>query len=201
MRTSKKPITERFNHLLTVMSSQRFLKMQGIGNEVPFFIFSFSPSEMVEMKKFENNLMTQLEHKGVQTLKIDLYDLTIEMLKTRGIWEKVLEIEPTVSKQEFRDLLEGVTDTTKNLVPAIAAKMAERPFEVLVITGIGEVYPYVRTHILLANLQSTAKNTPTVFFFPGSYTPTLEKGCMLNLFEMPSGNNYYRAFDIENYEI
>lgn len=201
MRKLKKPINERFNHLLTVMSSQRFLKMQGIGNEVPFFIFSFSPSEMVEMKQLESNLMTHLAHKGVRVLKIDLYDLTIEMLKERGIWEQILEIEPTVSKQELRDLLEGVTDAKDNLVPAIAAKMAEYPFEVLVITGIGEVYPYVRTHILLENLQSTAKNTPTVFFFPGSYTPSLEKGFMLNLFDLPSGNNYYRAFDIEHYEI
>lgn len=201
MRRSNRPIAERFNHLLTVMSSSRFLKMQGIGNEVPFFIFSFKPAEMVEMKQLEANLLTHLQLKGVRVLKIDLYDLTIEMLRERGIWEQVLEIEPTVDKQQYLELFEGVLDPKDNLVPAIATKMAEQPYDILLITGIGEVYPYVRTHNLLENLQSTATTAPTVFFFPGSYTPSLEKGFMLNLFDLPSGNNYYRAFDIEHFEV
>lgn len=197
----KKPITERFSHLLKVMSSERFLKMQGIGNEVPFFIFSFKPAETEEMKSLESNLIAHLEMKGVHVCRIDLYDLTIEMLKERGIWEQILEVEPTVTKQELLELFDGVLDPKENLVPAIAAKMNSQPFDILVITGIGEVYPYIRTHNLLENMQSTAKDKPTVFFFPGSYTPSLEKGFMLNLFDMPSGNNYYRAFDIEHFEI
>ncbi len=197
----KKTITERFNHLLKVMSSERFLKMQGIGNEVPFFIFSFKPSESDEMKSLENNLITHLEMKGIRVCRIDLYDLSIEMLQERGIWEQILEIEPTVTKQELLELFDGVLDARENLVPAIAAKMDTQPFDILVITGIGEVYPYIRTHNLLENMQSTAKYKPTVFFFPGSYTPSLEKGFMLNLFDLPSGNNYYRAFDIEHFEI
>ncbi len=201
LRHSKNTITERFNHLLLVMSSHRFLKMQGIGNEVPFFIFSYKPSEMFEMKQLENNLITQLELKSVRVLKIDLYDLSIEMLKERGIWDQILEIEATVSKQELLELFEGVLDPKKNLIPAMLSKMNLQHFDILIVTGIGEVYPYIRTHNLLENLQSTAKNAPTVFFFPGSYTPSLEKGFMLNLFDLPSGNNYYRAFDIEHYEI
>lgn len=201
MRRSNRPIAERFNHLLTVMSSQRFLKMQGIGNEVPFFIFSFKPSDTFEMKQLEANLLTHLSLKGVRVLKIDLFDLSIEMLKERGIWEQVLEIEPTVDKSQLLELFEGVLDPKDNLVPAIAAKMAEQPYDILLVTGIGEVYPYIRTHNLLENLQSTAKSAPTVFLFPGSYTPSLEKGFMLNLFDLPSGNNYYRAFDIEHFEV
>jgi len=197
----KKLITERFNHLLKVMSSERFLKMQGIGNEVPFFIFSFKPTESEEMKSMEQNLVAQLEMKGIRICRVDLYDLTIEMLKERGIWEQILEIEPTVTKQELLELFDGVLDPKENLVPAIAAKMDAQPFDTLIITGIGEVYPYIRTHNLLENMQSTAKDKPTLFFFPGSYTPSLEKGFMLNLFDMPSGNNYYRAFDIEHFEI
>ena len=98
-------------------------------------------------------------------------------------------------------MFEGVLDPKENLVPAIAVKMDAQPFDILIITGIGEVYPYIRTHNLLENMQSTAKDKPTLFFFPGSYTPSLEKGFMLNLFDMPSGNNYYRAFDIEHFEI
>jgi len=35
---SKLSVQDRFQHLLDVISSRRFLDMQGLGNEVPFFI-------------------------------------------------------------------------------------------------------------------------------------------------------------------
>ncbi len=35
---------QRFQHLFTVVSSERFLKMQGLGNEVPFFICPYPPT-------------------------------------------------------------------------------------------------------------------------------------------------------------
>ena len=32
-------------HLLDVISGQRFLQMEGLGNEVPFFIYPFEPED------------------------------------------------------------------------------------------------------------------------------------------------------------
>lgn len=49
-------------------------------------------------------------------------------------------------------------------------------------SGVGEVYPYIRSH----NLQSTAKDKPTVLFFPGSYTHSMATGGSLDLFGLPS---------------
>jgi hypothetical protein len=86
---------QRFQHLLTVISSERFLKMQGLGNEVPFFICPYSPKEAVEMAQTVNQLIRRLEQQGIQVLKIDLYDLSIQLLQGRGIWERVLDIEET----------------------------------------------------------------------------------------------------------
>lgn len=191
-----RPIPERYQHLLAVLSSQRFLKMQGLGNEVPFFICPYDPKEAEEMGKVGNQLISQLKNKGIHVLKINLYDLSIDLLKQRGIWQQVLDVESTISKDELRELLQGVLDPQEHLIPAIARKMKQEHFDLMFITGVGEVFPYIRSHTVLNNLQSTAKDRPTVMFFPGEYTHSAEKGATLRLFGRLHDDNYYRAFNI-----
>lgn len=190
------PMQNRFQHLFSVISGQRFLKKQGLGNEVPFFICPFKPDESVEMERLRRQLVNRLEHAGVRILEINLYDLSIEILKERDIWEQILELEESVSKEQLKELLQGVLDPETHLVPAIAAKLTSAEFEVLFLSGVGEVFPYIRSHNVLNNLQSTAKEKPTVLFFPGSYTHSLESGASLDLFGKLHDDKYYRAFNI-----
>ncbi len=191
----KSPIPERFQHLLAVISGQRFLKMQGLGNEVPFFICPYKPEEAVEMERTERQLVKGLENKGIRVLEINLYDLSVELLRDRGIWEQVLEMEASVAKDEILELLENVLDMKQHFVPAIASKIDSADFDVMFLSGVGATFPYIRSHNLLENLQSTAKEKPTVLFFPGTYTHSLESGASLNLFGRLTGK-YYRAFNI-----
>jgi len=195
------PITTRFNHLYKLISSERFLKKQGLGNEVPFFICPYRPEEDVEMKRLERQLIKQLDQHGVSILHINLYDLSIELLKERGIWDRILNAEQNVVKEKFKELLQGVLDPESHLIPAIARKMELTNFDVMFITGAGEVFPYIRTHNVLNNLQSTAKDKPTVLFFPGRYTHSLEGGASLDLFGKLHDDKYYRAFNIYHCEI
>lgn len=195
------PITTRFDHLYKLISSERFLKKQGLGNEVPFFICPYRPEEDVEMKRLERQLIKQLDQHGVSVLHINLYDLSIEMLKERGIWDRILNAEQNVVKEKFKELLQGVLDPENHLIPAIARKMERTNFDVMFISGAGEVFPYIRTHNVLNNLQSTAKDKPTVLFFPGRYTHSLEGGASLDLFGRLHDDKYYRAFNIYHCEI
>mgnify|MGYP003619721219 FL=1 len=190
------PMQDRLQHLFAVISSQRFRSRQGLGNEVPFFICPYKPEEAVAMERLRRQLVNRLEQSGVRTLDINLYDLSIEILKERDIWDRILELEASVSKEELKELLQGVLDPEAHLVPAIAAKMAATEHEVLFLSGVGEVFPYIRSHNVLNNLQSTAKEKPTVMFFPGAYTHSLESGASLDLFARLHDDKYYRAFNI-----
>jgi hypothetical protein len=190
------PMQDRFHHLFAVISGQRFLNKQGLGNEVPFFICPFKPEESVEMERLQRQLINRLEQAGIRILDINLYDLSIEILKGRGIWEQILEMEESVSKEQLKELLQGVLDPESHLVPAIGTKLASSDFEVLFLSGVGEVFPYIRSHNVLNNLQSTAKEKPTVMFFPGAYTHSLESGASLDLFGRLHDDKYYRAFNI-----
>lgn len=191
-----KSTQERFQHLFAVISGQRFLNKQGLGNEVPFFICPFKPEEAIEMEKLQRQLVNRLEQAGVRVLEINLYDLSIEILKNRGIWEQILEMEESVSKDQLKELLQGVLDPEANLIPAMATNLANSDFDVLFLSGVGEVFPYIRSHNVLNNLQSTAKENPTIMFFPGAYTHSLESGASLDLFGRLHDDKYYRAFNI-----
>lgn len=185
-----------FDHLLAVISGQRFLQKEGLGNEVPFFICPFEVSVTIEVIKLQKQLVNRLEKSGIRVLEINLYDLSIEILKDRGIWEEITEIESTVSKDQLKELLQGVLDPEAHLVPAMANKLRINEFDVLFLSGIGEVFPYIRSHNVLNNLQSTAKEKPTLMFFPGTYTHSLASGASLDLFERLHDDKYYRAFNI-----
>ena len=197
---ANRPLAERSDYLFTLISSERFLKMQGLNNEVPFFICPFDPKETNKMQDLTRQLANRLRQSGVQILEINLYDLSVEILQQRGIWERVLEMEESVGKDELKELLQGVLDPESHLIPAIAEKMNQQPFAVMFISGVGEVFPYIRSHNVLNNLQSAAKEQPTVMFFPGQYTHSLETGASLDLFGKLRDDKYYRAFNIYQVE-
>lgn len=194
--SEEKPFPERFEHLFSVISGQRFLKKQGLGNEVPFFICPFKPEESVAMELLRRQLIKRLEQKDVKVLEVNLYDLSIEIFQKEDIWTRILEGESSWSKEELRDLFQTKLDPETNLIPAIASKLRISDFDVLFLTGIGEIFPYIRSHNVLNNLQSTAKEKPTVMFFPGAYTHSLTSGASLDLFGRLCDDKYYRAFNI-----
>ena len=201
MTNKQQSMKDRFNHLLKVIGSKRFLQKEGLGNEVPFFICDYRAEEAAEMARLQKQLMHKLSQEGVRILHIDLYDLSIELLKQRGIWDQILEMEATVSKDELKELLQGVLDPETYLAPVIALKMQEAQFDVLFLTGVGEVFPYIRSHNVLHNLQRIAKEKPTVLFFPGIYTLSNETGASLDLFGRLHDDKYYRAFNIQHFEV
>ena len=197
----QQPLNARFEHLLALIGSQRFLTMEGLGNEVPFFICPYPAAEAVEFEKAIGNLKKHLEQSGVSILEINLYDLCIEILTERGVWDQIRAKERDISKPQLRELLQGLLDTETHLIPAMTAKMQSQPFDVLFITGVGEVFPYIRSHSVLNNLQSKAKEKPTVMFYPGRYAHSLELGASLDLFGKLHDDNYYRAFNIFHCEV
>lgn len=193
---SRMSMPDRFQHLFAVISGQRFLNKQGLGNEIPFFICPFKPEEAVEMERLKRQLVNRLEQSGVRILEINLYDLSIEILKERDIWDQIVEMESSFSKDQLKELLQGVLDPESHLIPAIASRLEAIDFNVLFLSGVGEVFPYIRSHNVLNNLQSTAKEKPTVMFFPGAYTHSIESGASLDLFGRLHDDKYYRAFNI-----
>ena len=77
---------------------------------------------------------------------------------------------------------------------AFLAKMKYKPHEhgdVLFLTGIGKVYPFMRSHKMLDSMQQEFSDIPIVMFYPGEFN-----GQSLILFNKFHDGNYYRAFNL-----
>ena len=213
-KVSQQPLVNRFDHLVRVIGSERFLLMRGLNNDLPFYICEYRAGEATEMQRLQRQLINTLQNlsipalsgRGVKVLDINLYDLCIELLKAREgsaagsrLWDEILAVEADTEKDGLLELLQNVLSIKEYLIPAIAERLQQTEFDVLFLSGIGEIFPYIRSHNVLNNLQSTAKTKPTILFFPGEYRHSLEQGASLELFGLLHDDKYYRAFNI--YEI
>ncbi|MCB0206325.1 MAG: DUF1788 domain-containing protein [Anaerolineae bacterium] len=189
-------LSKQEEHLFAVLSGKRFLQMEGLGNEVPFFIYPYPPEEALAVAQIKKRIKNKLSHKGIRVREINLYDLSVEILKDRGVWDRVLLAEPDQDKADFRELLQGMLDPQLHLAPAIRTRIDDGDFDILFLTGIGEVFPYIRSHNVLNNLQSVVTGKPMLMFFPGRYEQSDTLGSSLVLFGRLKDDQYYRAKNI-----
>lgn len=183
-------------HLFNVLSGQRFLQMEGLSNEVPFFIYPYPAEAALEVAAAKKRVKNKLTQKGIDVYEVNLYDLAVEVLEERGVWDRVLATESDMDKTDFREMLQGMLDPQLHLAPAIRAKVENNDFDVFFLTGIGEVFPYIRSHNVLNNLQSVVTGKPMLMFFPGSYEQSDTLGSSLVLFGRLKDDQYYRAKNI-----
>lgn len=192
--TERSTLAQQEEHLFKVLSSDRFLSMQGLGNEVAHFIYDYDPSWAVDVAKAKRRLVTKLAtEKGIEVLEINLYELCVELLKARNVWDRVLEAEHRMDKVDFLRLLQNMLDPQDHIAPAIKERIAGRSFQILFLTGIGEVFPYVRSHTVLNNLQTVVSHRPMLMFFPGRYEVSATQGSALVLFGQLKDDSFYRA--------
>ena len=187
---------ECYDHLLRVITSSGFLANEGLNNEVPFHICPYEPSIQQDVFQVIKQLKNDLEDKNIKVLEVNLYDLVIKILKEEGDWEWIIENETKMTRDELKEELQGILDIETVIAPTISETMAKEEHDVMLLTGIGEVFPYIRSHNILNNLQKRAKDKPTLMFFPGKYQHSLETGASLVMFGTLQDDKYYRAFNI-----
>lgn len=202
MRTAQRNLAHEEKHVYDVLRSDRFLRMEGLSKEVPFFIYHFPPVWALDVDGMRDRVTTKLQSDdGINVVEINLYDLAVELLTDRGVWDRVLRAEPTMDRADFREMLQGMLDPHDHLAPAIRARLDAGPgnepsITVVFLAGIGEVFPFIRTHTVLENLQSVVVGRPMLVWFPGTYEFTQSAGHQLRALNLGASDSYYRAKDI-----
>lgn len=181
----------KFDKLLNNLSKDSFLSMSALGGEIPFYIVPYTPLQENEVSQKIKQLKSRLSLQGVSVYEINLFELSLEILEERGILDKLIEKEESLTKDKLLQTLQATLDPESKLVKAISVLIESNTSQILFLTGIGQVYPFIRSHTILNNLQNHIKDCPTVMFFPGTY------GKELSLFGLMKDDNYYRAFNLD----
>jgi len=180
----------KYDKLFKNLKKESFLSMSALGGEIPFYIVPYNPEQENDVVKKTSQLKQRLSLDGISVFEINLFDLSLDMLQERGILDKVIEKEKSLSKDKLFKTLQGVLDSETKLIPYIEKLAKENPSKMLFLTGVGQVFPFIRSHTILNNLQNSIKDRPTIMFFPGEY------GVDLSLFGKLKDDNYYRAFNL-----
>lgn len=189
--TMNTKIANQLNEIEKKITSSDFLKGKGLGNEIPFYIFDYPPEEEISIRDHIAFLLRRLEEQyKIKVLHINLLEFLVSYLKDRNIYEKSFVKETSEGADNLIKSFKAPLES-KNLVKQLNSKYTPSSYELVIISGIGNVYPWIRSHTLLTNLQSIMDKTPLVMFYPGRYD-----GKSLQLFGKLNNNNYYRAFQL-----
>jgi hypothetical protein len=181
----------KYDKLFNNLKKGSFLSMSALGGEIPFYIVPYNPEQENDIVKKTKQLKDRLSMAGISVYEINLYNLSLDMLEDRGVLDKIISKEQSLSKDKLFKTLQGVLDSETKLIPRIEELVKENSSQMIFLTGIGQVFPYIRSHTILNNLQNAIKDRPTVMFFPGTY------GTDLSLFGKMKDDNYYRAFNLD----
>ena len=179
----------RLDRIRQRITSQEFLQGRGLGNDVPFYAYDYPPAAEQQVSDHISWLLDDLAGKtDLQIGTVNVFELAIEQLKVRNLYEKALAMESGKGVSALLNALKGPLEPGK-LAAALMARFAHVRLDMVFLTGVGAAYPLVRTHSLLNNLQPLLGSTPLVLFFPGRFN-----GQSLQLFGDMQETPYYRAF-------
>lgn len=184
-------LEERLNHILPRITSRDFLDSKGLGNEIGFWIFDYPPERELDVRDFLNGTVLPALGKKVPAFNVatvDLLQLVTGLLEERKLLDKTLEMQRSKGDDSTLAALRSVLKEDK-LAQKIAGQFQIETLDLLILTGVGAVYPMLRTHTLLSALHPIMGTTPLLMFFPGRYD-----GHSLRLFNTLTEDHYYRAF-------
>ena len=186
----------QMEHVEQVIRTERFQGMTGLGGEIPFWVAPY-PAELNETLEVELGLMVgRLASDGIRLCSIDLYALSMDLLGSVMGMEDWARLEEKKGGRKMIKRLHSALDIQRVLIPAITEKLHASQASALVLHGVGKVFPFIRSHTVLNNLQSEVTHCPTLMFFPGEYDNT-----SLKLFGRLKDDNYYRAFNIFDFNL
>lgn len=190
-------LTADINQVFEKMRTSEFIKKSGLGGEIPFFIFPYDIRNELAIEGEVSSLIKRLKKEGVEVLELDLYEMSLDILHSKGGVEKMFKLEQRKKKNPkyFLKALQSALNIQEVFMPYIQEKVINIPHQMVFITGVGAVYPFIRSHIILNNLQSITGDVPTIMFYPGEYT-----GNSLRLFDVLKDDNYYRAYNLNQYQ-
>jgi hypothetical protein len=181
-------IKQELDRIYGRISDPNFLANKGLSNEVGIHVFSYEPQHELIVGSYIKQLVSTPSN-DFRIIECDMYKIFLGILEDK----RILGAVPGIEEKKGSDYLLAQLQKTAT-ADAFLAKMKYEPHlrgDVLFLTGAGKVYPFMRSHKLLDNMQQSFSDIPIVMLYPGEWS-----GRSLNLFKKFHEGNYYRAFNL-----
>lgn len=167
-------------------------------NDLPIYIQTYPITNdeevLVQVELLVNRL---IKDSLINTIHIDLYKLVISILKEEDILDNILESESEIFKTDVFEALCSVLSVERVMeeIDKMLVGCDNQP-QIVCITGIAQLYPYLRAHNILNGITAMLRNTATILFYPGVYD-----NYRFSLFGTIKEDNYYRANNMSDINI
>ena len=181
-------LNERLDALRKLVQSQDFLTGNGLSNEGNIRSFCYHPKDEMAVRHFTEKL-TEGVGTGCRIIEYNLYQVFLGICEDKRIADKIPDLE---NKKGHTFVLGHLARIANNL--AFIEKMKAESHnvgDVILITGVGEAFPFIRIHALLDAMQSHFSDVPVLVMYPGTFD-----GRYVRLFDKLTPNPYYRAFNV-----
>lgn len=164
---------------------------KNLGGELPLFIQPVPSELQADVESQIKRLSTRLQKKGITSVSINLYDLCMDILREADVLDAILDGEQEIEREDIISTLDSVLDIKSIIIPRIKDAIVEAHPQYAFISGVGNVYPFVRSHGILNNIDELTDECNLILFFPGEYN-----NLQLKLFGKISDENYYRGHNL-----
>lgn len=180
----------RLNQVAEKITRPDFLAGQGLGNELGFWIFDYAPEHELQVRAYLNFLPSLMarQHPDIKMAQVNLLEVLKDYLTERGFLDKAIAMQKSKGDAALLMALRGPLHMDKFAPYLIRHSLSHDP-DIVLLTGVGSLWPMVRAHSLLNALHGPLGHKPLVLFYPGRYD-----GQTMSLFKQIKSNNYYRAF-------
>ena len=198
-------MTKKFEHIgspdarafiVERLSDDTLLGRKGYTMRQSTYVLPYPPSQ----RSYARDLIAaicsdDLPTRGVRAVRVNLYDIVLDYLDSEGMWEPLCEAEQTATRDELIMMLQDTISVSDVIKPAVEAAIDDSACDIAFITGVGETFPFVRTHTLLGEIET---DKPVVLVFPGEYRQNADGSTSLDILNIPSEANggYYRATNV-----
>lgn len=182
----------RLNKVLDRLLSKELLSNAGLGNEIGFYIFDYPPEQELRFREFLETIKAQLAKRApdLRFVHINLFTLLIDYLAERKLLDRAYQLQKTKGDEELLKALKGPLQE-KRVAEYFVQVARPQDNDLVLVSGVGNAWPMLRSHTLLNCLHAYMEATPLVLFYPGKYS-----GQSLRLFGKLPESNYYRAFSL-----
>ncbi len=180
-------IGESLDKLRRHMQESDFLEGKGLSNEVNIRMFCYNAKDEMTVRRFIEQI-TADSSLSCRIVERNLYEVFLSLCEEQDIMDGILEMEEADGSDYLLEQLQMSFGVDEYI-----GKIQYEPHQkgdILMLTGVGDVFPFMRVHSLLEALQPHFDDIPILVMYPGTFD-----GNSLRLFNTLAPNSYYRAFN------